>query len=226
MDLKDIKTDKTRYDVHDKNLLDKLKTNIPAFFDYKGSVDLKKIAQYIILMYDPQSPMRREVAHYMQRKNECAIAVKFPRAKTGWEKDVEDILLGRDRGFNALMAAYIADMAIPEYTHLIGLLEIQAIKIKEISEMSIDQHTHKILRETTESITKITNKLFGSGEYDEIMAAKKALYEQSNLDKLRLRPEMIIKDFKDTGKLPDDFNPYGEYEVEKSKFVGDSEPEG
>jgi len=226
MDIKGIKTDKTKYDIHDKNLVEKIKKDIKVFDDYKGEISLKKICQYIILAYDINSPMIREINNYMQRKNECAITVGFPRGKVGWREDAEKMLIGIDKKFNSLIAAYISNLGLPLYTYLIGLLEIQAIKTKEILNVSIDQHTHKILKDVTESITAITNKLFGSGEYDEILAAKKALYEQSNLDKLMIRPEIIVKEIEEHGELPPDFNPYGDFEVEKSKFIGDSEPEG
>jgi hypothetical protein len=42
--------------------------------------------------------------------------------------------------------------------------------------------------------------------------------------KLKLRPEEIVRYLTDNGKLPDDFNPYGDYEVAPLKFLGDTEP--
>ena len=42
--------------------------------------------------------------------------------------------------------------------------------------------------------------------------------------KLKLRPEEIVRYLTDNGKLPDDFNPYGNYEVAPLKFLGDTEP--
>lgn len=42
--------------------------------------------------------------------------------------------------------------------------------------------------------------------------------------KLKLRPEEIVRYLTDNGKLPDDFNPYGDYEVAPLKFLGDAEP--
>ena len=57
--------------------------------------------------------------------------------------------------------------------------------------------------------------------------AKKAKKEEEDVDiieSLGLRPEEIIRILTDTGKLPDDFNPYGGYMPEKMRFLGEVEP--
>jgi hypothetical protein len=61
------------------------------------------------------------------------------RRKNGkWSEDVEKMLVGRDSEANKLIAAYLAHLAIPEYTELIVLLEIQRIKsIEAFSGMSM-----------------------------------------------------------------------------------------
>jgi len=41
---------------------------------------------------------------------------------------------------------------------------------------------------------------------------------------LQLRPEQIVKYITENGKLPDDFNPYGHYMPEPSRFLGDETP--
>ena len=77
----------------------------------------------------------------------------------------------------------------------------------------------------TDNINEITKKLFGSGDYDEINTARRALYEQANIDKPP-RPEDMIDTINQDG-LPPDANPYGEdYVVEEGHFLGDEEPEG
>jgi len=198
---------------------------IPAFEEYDGKLPKKKLFQYIILMYDPESPMRREVGHYMQRKKVCGEAVDFLKKKDGkWVEEVEALLTGKDVEANKLIAAYIKYMAIPEYTELIVLLEIQRIKAFEAFSGDINDNTHKVMAAVTESIGNITKKLFGSGEFDEIKAARRALYEQSNIDKPP-RPEDVV-DLIDEGGLPEDFSPYPDYEVEDAKFLGDEQPKG
>jgi len=54
--------------------------------------------------------------------------------------------------------------------------------------------------------------------------ARKKKEAESVISKLELRPEQIIKYITDNGKLPDDFNPYGQYEPEEIRFIGDTPP--
>ncbi len=223
MKLSEIVTDKTRYDVHKRDLIDQVSEDLKLLLEYKGPIPKRKLIQYIILMYDPESPMRREVAHYMQRKNVCAEAVEFGKENGRWNKDIEEMLLGKDPKVNKLIAAFISNLAIPEYTELIVLLEIQRIKAFEAFSGEVNDNTHKTMAAVTESISRITKSLFGSGEDDEIKAARRALYEQSNIDKPP-RPEDVSDLLAESG-LPDDFSPYGpDFKVEPPSFIDDEEP--
>jgi hypothetical protein len=58
------------------------------------------------------------------------------------------------------------------------------------------------------------------------MAKKKKAEEDIHIDRepLELQPEKIIKHITENGKLPDDFNPYGGYMPEQSRFLGDRPP--
>ena len=225
MKLSEITTDKTRYDVHRRDLITAMGADIQIFADYLGKLPTKKLFQYIILMYDPESTMRREVGHYMQRKSECAKIVGFQSDGEKWVPGVEEMLIGRDEGFNKLVAAYLSHIALPEYTELIVLLEIQRIKTMEAFSGEVTDNTHKTIQAVTENISRITKKLFGSGEFDEIQAARRALYAQSNIDKPP-RPEDMVDMINDSGLTPD-CNPYGvDYVVEEAHFSGVDEPEG
>jgi len=51
--------------------------------------------------------------------------------------------------------------------------------------------------------------------------AKKA---KEKIIELRLKPEEIVRELAETGKLPDNFNPYGDYQVDTLRFVGDEIP--
>ena len=45
-------------------------------------------------------------------------------------------------------------------------------------------------------------------------------------DKVQVKPESIVKILSEEGKLPSDWCPYGsEYMPEKSRFIGDEEPD-
>ncbi len=225
MNLPEIITDKTRYDVHKRDLISVMGEDMPQFAEYSGKLPPKKLFQYIILMYDPDSPLRREVAHYMQRKNACAELVEFQKKGSRWAPEVESVLIGKDMQANKLIVAYLGHLAMPEYTQLIVLLEIQRTKAMEAFSSDVNDNTYKIMEAVTTSISKITKDLFGSGDYDEVKLARQALYEQANLDKPP-RPEDVV-DMKADGGLTPDFNPYGEdYVVQEPTFLDDEEPKG
>lgn len=224
MKLSEITTDKTKYNVNTRDLLTNLKKDIIAFEEYNGTLPPKKLAQYIILMYDPESPLRREVGDYMQRKAKCAELVDFKKEKGRWVAEVDDMLVGKDQDANKLIAAYIAHLAMPEYGELIVLLEIQRHKTIEAFSGNITDNTHKTLAAVTENISKITKHLFGSGETDEIQVARRSLYAQANIDKPPMPEDMVDK--LSDGGLPEDCNPYGEdYVVKEPHFLDDQEPE-
>ena len=212
MKLSELTTDKTRYDVHIRDLITIVGEDIPQFQEYSGKLPPKKLIQYIILMYDPESPMRREVGNYMQRKGACAEIVGFTKAGHKRSKDVDGMLIGTDKGVNILIAAYLGHLAMPEYTQLIVLLEIQRTKALEAFSSDVSDTTHKTMEAVTTSITKITKDLFGSGDYDEIKMARQALYEQANLDKPP-RPEDVV-DMKSDGGLTEERK-----ELEKKKRI-------
>lgn len=179
-------------------------------------------------MYDINSPMIREVRTYYERKARCAELLKFPTSKGSWLPAVEDLLIGKNSDFNDLVAAYISNIGLPEYMQLVAYLELQRIEMVKVFSGKVSDKSDQILDRVTQSIDKITRKLFGSGEEDEITVARKALYQRAQLDKSRIipKPEEIVKMFEADGELPEDFNPYGEdYEVKQSEFIGDVDPQ-
>jgi len=227
MTLSDITTDKTMFDVHSPSLVEEMTRIIPEIADFDSPISKIDICRYIVLMYDVNSPMLREVRMFYERKARCAEMLSFPSKKGEWDKDTEDIIMGLNPEFNFIVAAYIANLGLPQYTQLIAYLEIQKIKTIEIISGKISDRSDQILDRVTTIIGEITRKLFGSGETDEITIARKALYQRAAIDKSKIipRPEEIVKILEADGELPEDFNPYGEgYKVEKSTFIGDTDP--
>jgi hypothetical protein len=227
MTLSDITTDKTLFDIHSPTLVDDMSVVIPELATFTTEIPLIDICRYLILMYDIGSPMRDNVRMYYERKHKCAEILNFPTSKIGWEARVENMLIGKDQLFNALIASYIAQMGLPEYTQLIAYLEIQKIKYMEIFSGKMSDKSDQIIDRVTIAIVEITRKLFGSGQEDEITMARKALYQRSAIDKSRYipTPETMVKLMESEGKLPEDCNPYpDDYEVEASHFLGDTDP--
>lgn len=228
MTIKDIITDKTFFDVHSPTLVEDITAVLPECKLLEGKPDILKLCQYVILMYDINSPMLREVRLYYERKARCAEMVLLPTEKGRWTKDIEDILLGQDAEFNIFVASYISNLGLPHYMQLVAYLEIQRIKTIEVFSGKISDKSDQILDRVTTMISEITRKLFVSGDVDEVTTARKALYQRAQLDKSRIipRPEDIVKILEADGELPPDFNPYGEdYKIEQSHFIGDTDPQ-
>lgn len=210
------------------NLRDEMIHKLPMIAEYKkgkGKIPINDILRYLILVYDVQSPAQREVRDYYQRKRTCAQHVGFPMTPDGkWREDALAILIGTDEWFNSLMSRYLSLLALPEYTLLIAFLELLARRTKKIFDGLEDDKTHTIINSLTEKIKELTNKIFGSGEIDEIQQARRALYEQAEDDRVRMRPEDIINLMNETGELPSSWGYGDDYEVEQIAFIGDTKP--
>jgi hypothetical protein len=228
MTLKDITTDKTLVDVHSPTLIEDMSSILPGISEFDSPIPIIDICRYIILMYDVNSPMLREVRTYYERKARTAEMLQFPTAKGQWIPEVEEMLIGRNSKFNDLVATYISNLGLPQYMQLVAYQEIQRQKMMEVFMGRISDKSDQILERVTTAISVITRQLFGSGEEDEITVARKALYQRAQIDKSRLipKPEEIVHILETDGELPEDFNPYGEgYEVKQSEFIGDVDPQ-
>jgi hypothetical protein len=170
--------------------------------------------------------MHKETKEYYQRKRECAKVAEFPMTTEGkWRDDVVEVLIGTNEWFNTLVVKYLALLALPEYTQLIVYLELLARRTKKIFDGDDDDKTHMVINALTEKIKELTGKIFGSGEIDEIQQARRALYEQAEEERVRMRPEDIINMINETGGLPGSWSPYGdEFIVEDMTFIGDKQP--
>jgi hypothetical protein len=202
-----------------------MSSKLSSIKEYKGAknkIPINSILKYLILMYDVQSPMQRETKEYYQRKRECAKVAEFPLKDGKWRDDVVAILIGENEWFNALVVKYLALLALPEYTQLIVYLELLARRTRKIFDGEDDDKTHIIINALTEKIKELTNKIFGSGVTDEIQQARRALYEQGEEDRVRMRPEDIINLMNETGELPALWG-YG-IEMDKIEFIGDKQP--
>jgi hypothetical protein len=206
-----------------------LKTIQEEFTSFKdfSDVDLPKkiVFTWIVFMYDPMSPWHAEVTKYYDRKRETAIEAGFQMVGGAFDKKVEDFLIGKNSQVNEMVASYISRFANPEYTQLINLLELQYHITRDMMRGKYDQNTTKVLNALTDDINRLTNKLYGSGEYNELLEVRKWLYKEAEGQRVRLNPENVVAMIDESGGLPKDFNPYGDYEVDELKFIDDGETE-
>lgn len=225
MTLEDIDGSRFLYDPTAKDLVKKLQTAIPEFTNYKGKIPQLKVYQYIILLYDPSSPLWRNVLDYYVRKSTCAEMVGFPRTKGQWSKEAEAILIGEDSEVNDMIVAYIAQLGMVEMYQLVAYLSLLSSETRKAIDYKGDKNSIDIITKTGDKIRDLLKVVFRSGDYDEIAQVRKALYSRLEKERLRIRPEEVVSMISEEGGLPQEFNPYGNYQVEKSKFVGDEAPE-
>lgn len=211
------------HDPHTMGFLRDIKEAIPEFKQYKDKLPDKKLFTWIVVMFDLNSPIRKTITNYYDRKKLSAEIAQFEKKSNGeFDDEVTDMLLGKNERVNVLIVAYLTQFSMPEYLQLIAYLNMSYDITRDIMKGSYDQNTAKTLDYITDRVRLLTNVVFGSGQVDEIMAARKALYEMAEKERIKLNPESIVKIIIDEGALPEDFNPYGKkYKPEKIKFRGD-----
>ena len=225
MELKDIDGSRFLYDPKSTDLVKILKDKLPEFNKYEGNISAKKVFQFIILMYDASSPLAREIQDYYLRKSTCAEVVGFPKSKGTWTKESESILIGTDATVNDMIVAFISLFGMIEMYQLVGYLSILSSETRKAIDYRGDKNSISIINDTGSKIQDLQRVVFKSGEYDEISFVRKALYSRLEKERLKIRPEEIVRHITKEGGLPSDYNPYeDDYKVEQSKFIGDEEP--
>ena len=225
----DAETSYLKFDPNHHTFYKKITGAIPAFAEYESEYVKTEAAKvrvfaWIVLMYDMNSPMRREIKDMYKRKvyaaGLCGIS---PNAVSGkYKQYVEDFLVGQDEAINNLIVKYIAYQASPEYTQLIAHMAMQQDALNKIVSMNADKNVQILFDTTTEKIRELTNLLYGTGERDEVYEARRALYKQVAYDLSDMRAENVARAVSSTGSLPEEWNPYGDgYKPDDIHFVGD-----
>lgn len=222
MDLKSYNFDSCLFDPRRHSFVEDIEAGIPTFQAFKKSKDRKKIFAWIVCVYDIHSPLRQRIGNYYEKKRVCAETVGWLRDDVGhFSKKVEKYLLGLDGVVNMLIADYLASMNLPQFTQLVAYLEMQYKLTQDILKGKIESSTAKTMDVITKDIIKLTREVYGSGDIDEVMEARKALYAVAEKERMKLNIENIIQFINEKGDLPKDFNPYGDYIPDNIKFISD-----
>lgn len=219
-----VDTSKLLFDISKKDIVRTLKWKIPEFKEYKGELDPKETFRYIVLMYDLNSDLWRMHKDYVRRKYEAARLAGFtPNKRTGkFTEKVTSVILGQDPEVNKLAVAYIAQFAMPELVELHAMLVVQERLLREMMDGDLKANMDLTMTRVSERIRELTRKIFYSGDKDEVMEMRHALYEHVRKEELPT-PEFVAKVLSEEGDLPPDYNPYGDYKVDEMRFVGDEE---
>jgi len=217
-----------RFKPTDPQFLEKIIKEIPLFGEFiheqaKKPAARFKIAAWIACMYDPNSPLRREVKDLYKRKIYAGNIVGLkPEGHSGkYQKWLEDMFVGKDAMINKLVVKYIASFSSPEYMQLIGHATMVERALEKIISGEADNNVSKMLDTSTEKVKELTNFIYGSGERDEIAEARRALYKQISYDLSEMRPEQVARAIAEGIGLPSEWSPYGDYVPDEMRFVGD-----
>jgi hypothetical protein len=176
-------------------------------------------------MADMQSPLRIEKPDYYQRKYTVAVMVGLPKTKKEFTEESESILVGDDEIVNQTMVAYIASYGLPNYTLLMAFMALLSFETQKVFSGKGSKDSQKIIDSASDRIQSLTRDFFKSGDYDEYSKVRQILYSRIEKERLRLRPEQIIRVLEDSGSLPEDFSPYpSDYKISLKDdllFVGD-----
>lgn len=206
------------FNPNDENLVDKL--SVYTEFNQKESdygVDKLKLFRYIVVMYDMNSPLRLEYPDFWERKKIAALHVGFKVDKKGiFEKNVEQILIGENNYANMAVTKYVMLHGIPEFTLLVASQAGLYFESLKVQRGTVTPAIAKNMKQFAADIRELTEILYGGGE---TLNARMALYAGIEKDRFPL-PDDVIKRLNQGDDL-EDYTPYGEYKVEKLKFVGD-----
>jgi len=224
-----IEDDLMRFKPNDPHFVEKMSKEIPAFSDFKhdhvkSDTARKRIYAWICCMYDPNTPLRREIKDLWKRKVYAGTltGLSIDGRSGKYQKWVEDLFTGQDAGVNHLIAKYIASFSSPEYVQLMGHVTMQEKALEKIIAGKADKNTQSMFDTSTDKVKELTNFIYGSGERDEVAEARRALYKQVAYDLSEMRPEQVSRTMAEGDGLPEEWNPYEEgYQPEDIHFLGD-----
>jgi hypothetical protein len=178
-----------------------------------------KVCCYIILLYDMQTQLRREIPYLNQRKIIAAELSGFPKNKDGkFKKEYEDLMLGSNVKVSMAISKYVRLFSSPKYISLVyywSILSAEYSNITSQSESKDFKNTIGNIEKLEAKINECVDILFGGKETEDI---QKALYQSVERENLRLTPE-VIANSEDLESLLG--SPYGEdYKIDALKFKG------
>lgn len=223
MRLDDLDTKRLRYNPKGKDFIQTLIKDIPEFGLYgakKKKLPREKVFGYIAVLYDIDSPIKYEVIDYYEKKREVAEMFEFDKKEDGyWEEHVEEMLTGQNGEVNELVAAFISRFGSSEYVQKIAYTEMLKKEMESAMKGGKNKDTIANIDKLTTKLKEVDRILFQSGKTDEVEEARRALYAKVERDRIKIRPEEIVKIMEETGALPKEFDQY----PKKNKKTGKRE---
>lgn len=224
MKLVDVKTSSLLVDVKQNDATDKFFSLIGRKkTEWELKIDLDKLVKYIVLMYDPKSPMIEMVDDYWSRKFEVFEIAGFRQKNGKFIDDAEDIALGRLWQVNELIMDFLIQVAKPKWLYILFLNESILKYTKQANADVIKKTDVDTMSSLFEKLDDAVRSWMQSNA-DETNAFMDKLYYKVHQELIKIRPEAYAKRIVAGDELEED-NPYGKkYKVKKPKFVGSKIP--
>lgn len=212
------------YNPDDKDLVKKLQ----KYEEFKiplGVMEKHRLAicRFIVIMYDLKSPYRYTYPDINERRREAAreAGMQLNRNRE-FTKEVEDAILGVNDVVARMIAKYIMLIGIPELMALEGCMSQFVYESEKMIRRMGDMQSYKLQKALMQDMKEYESKIFGG---QEILDMRKALYQSLESKRRAPKPEEMAKRFQENpDDTLDDFSPYGDYKVDKIKFLGDEPP--
>jgi len=206
MEQSDINTKALLYNPFDKSTALKLADKYEEFnFTFTNLTEKRKVVSYVILLYDPHSPLRSDIHDLFERKRAAAKLAGFKVESSGcYSNKIEEAILGENEKINKAIVRYILCFSNPDFSMLVSFLDmfekanIDALRGKPTASKI------KNLETLNKTIKRLDAAIFAGNEPTNL---RKALYEKADEFKIALRPEDIAEKL-EQGKEGIDINPY------------------
>lgn len=233
-DVKALDCDKMRIHPLSPKLVKFMEENIPKLdsveYEWKKGFTKAMVYRYIILQYDPNSPIHTmHSLDWYSKKFESAAYSGFELKKgrdghPRFDQKVLDMVIGKDEKIADMVIFVLAWMNNTRWNHLVYLQEsLMQYTHDVLSGVKQDSKERKEVRLIYDEIKKVSNEVGHVFEETEEFVSR--FYYQIEQSRLALKAEDYAKALSGGDDLRAD-NPYGvNYEVDKIKFVGDHVPE-
>lgn len=238
-DIKELDCDKMFIHPNSPQLVNFVENKIPQIKTISDKIYTKRftksmVYRYVLLMYDPNSPIQEmHSLDWFEKKYEaCAYAgFELNKKRDGYlyfDKKVEQMVMGENDDINDIIIFFLAWSNNSKWDYLVFLRESMLGFTRDaIGKKNRDAKTSKEYRQLYDDYKNTANELAHAYEEREEFVSR--FYYQIEQSRLAIRPEdyaEALSGDKDPSEVLRADSPYGvNYIADKIRFVGESVPE-
>jgi hypothetical protein len=186
--------------------------------------------KYILLMYDPSSPIQsmHSLDFYEKKYYACAYAgYPLKKGKDGhkrFDSRVDEMVLGENEEITDAVINFIGYINSPQWNYLVFLHEsMLAFTRDAMGKKNRDSKTSKEFRALYDAFYEISNQI--GHVYEETKEFSRRFYRQIEISRSSVKPEDYAKALSDNDELRGD-SPYPiDYVPNKLTFIGELPPD-